>query len=167
MPLERSQAPAGETGGEVENEGEQVVTAAIYQALSDTYAWRFVPDLTVSDAVQGISPLDSDAQRAQALAKAVNADGVIFGSVWRYVERVGTAANAETPASVAFTLRLFSTSSGEVVWEDTFDETQETIGSSFLDWMLFWEDPPHWMSAAELTHIGVDRMIDALRRSVD
>jgi hypothetical protein len=123
--------------------------------------------LTVSDALQGISSLDSDVQRARALAKAVDAHAVISGSVWRYVERVGTPTNAESPASVAFTLRLLSASSGEVVWEDSFDETQETIGSGFLDWMYFWEDSPHWMTASELTHIGVDRMIDSLRRRLD
>lgn len=167
MPVEPSSPPAGAADGEVEGDAEKVVTAAIYGVLSSSYEWRFVPDLTVTDAMQGISPLDPDARRAQMLAKAVNADGVIFGSVWRYVERVGTPTQAETPASVAFTLRLLSASSGEVVWEDTFDETQETIGSSFIDWMLFWEDAPHWMTAAELTHVGVDRMIGSLRRRLD
>lgn len=162
MPVEHSAAPAGEVGGEVDADAEAVVTAAIYGALSNSYVWRFVPDLTVADAMQDISPLDSDARRAQALGKAVNAEGVIYGSVWRYADRIGTPTNVESPASVAFTLRLVSVSSGEVVWEDTFDRTQETLGATWIDWALFWEDSPHWMSAEELTHIGVDRMIDSL-----
>jgi hypothetical protein len=167
MPVERSQPPPDAAGSEVDGDAGPVITAAIYGALSGSYEWRFVPDLTVADAMQSVSPLDPDTQRAQALAKAVNADAVIFGSVWRYVERVGTPANVERPASVAFTLRLLSMSSGEVVWEDTFDETQETVGSAVVAWMLFWEDPPHWMTAAELTHVGVDRMIDSLSRRLE
>lgn len=167
MPVVHSAPPAGESGGDVEAEAEIVVTAAIYGALSSTYAWRFVPDLTVADAMQGISPLDSEARRAQALGKAVEADVVIFGSVWRYVERVGTPTDAESPASVALTLRLLSVPSGEVLWEESYDKTQETLGATFFDWVLFWEDPPHWMSASELTHIGVDRMIEELRRRLD
>ena len=166
MPIEHAAAPTGKSGGDVEKEAEIVVTAAIYGALANSYVWRFVPDLTVADAMQGISPLDADTKRALALGKAVKADGVIFGSVWRYVERVGTPADAESPASVGFTLRLLSMSSGEVVWEDSYDATQETLGSSFVNWMLFWEEPAHWMTAAELTHVGADQMIGSLQKQL-
>jgi len=167
MPIEAGKSPDGEAGGEIEREAETVVTAAVYGALSSSYAWRFVPDLTVEDAMQGISPLDADARRAQALGKAVSADGVLFGSVWRFVERVGTPEEAESGASVGFTLRFLSLSSGEVVWEESYDETQESNGANWFNWMLFWEESPHWMTAAELTHVGIEHMSESLRRQLE
>jgi hypothetical protein len=166
MPVDKSAAPSGESD-ELGTEAERVVTAAVYGALSDSYEWRFVPDLTIADAMRGLSPLDSPEKRAAALAKAVKADAVIFGSVWRYIEREGPADGADRPASVAFTLRLFLASSGEVVWEETYDKTQEALSSNIFDWALFWEEGPHWLSAAELTHIGVDAMIGHLRGTLD
>lgn len=166
MPIERSAAPGGEST-ELEREAGGVVTAAVYGALANSYEWRFVPDITTDDAMRGISPLDSPEKRAAALAKAVKADAVIFGTVWRYVEREGPADNAERPASVAFTLRLLVAASGEVVWEETFDKTQETLSSNFLEWAMFWEESPHWLSAAELTHEGVEPMIGHLRGTLD
>jgi hypothetical protein len=166
MPVERSEAPPGESN-ELESEAERVVTAAVYGVLSSSYEWRFVPDLTVTDAMRGISPLDSPAKRALALGKAVSADAVIFGSVWRYIERQGTAYGADRGASVAFTLRLLLVSSGEVVWEETYDKTQEALSSNLLDWALFWEEGPRWLSAAELAHVGVDDMIENLRAALD
>ena len=162
MPVEGSAAPGGESS-ELERGAEGVVTAAVYGALSNSYEWRFVPDITTNDAMRGISSLDSPEKRAAALAKAVKADAVIFGTVWRYVEREGPAEAADRPASVAFTLRLLVASSGEVVWEETYDKTQETLSSNIFEWALFWEEGPHWLSAAELTNAGVDAMIDNLR----
>jgi len=167
MPADLSGPPAGQVGGTVEKEGPLVVTAAIYGALSSTYKWRFVPDLTVADAMDNVSPLDSDERRAQTLGKAVSAEGVIFASVWRYEERVGTPRDAESPATVGFTLRLVSTASGEVVWEDSYEAKQETLGATMFDWALFWEDPPHWLTAEEMTQAGVDHLMDSLQRTLD
>jgi len=163
MPVERSIPPSG-GADEVDRGAEGVVTAAIYGVLSGSYEWRFVADMTTADAMQGVDSLASSERQAVALGKALEADAVIQGSVWRFIERIGSPDEIEQAASVGFTLRLVSVSSGDVVWEDSYERTQRTKGTGFFSWMAFWDDPPHWMTAAELTNEGVAKLMQGLRR---
>lgn len=168
MPVERT-APPGEDAApaKVAPEAEEVVTAAIYRALSSTHEWRFVPDLTVTDTMRNVDSLDPANEQALALGKAVEADGVLFGSVWRYLERTGNDTAVEEPASVGFQLRLLSVQSGEVIWEQSFERTQTSRGTSMLEWVPFWEAGRGWLTAVDLTHEGVDRLMQDLRRSLN
>jgi hypothetical protein len=164
LPVQSSAPPSGGTAGDVAPGGEKVVTAAIYGALSGSYEWRFVPDLTVDDGMRNVDKLDGPAEQALALGKAVNADGVLSGSVWRFVERRGTADDAEEGASVGFTLRVFSVASGELLWEESFERTQTQPRWDIVGWLMFWQEQgPPWMSAAALTQEGVNELIDDLR----
>jgi hypothetical protein len=167
MPIKRTAAPVEDAPAQVAPEAENVVTSSIYGALSSTYEWRFVPDLTVADAMRNIGSLDPLDEQALALGKAVEADGVLFGSVWRYVERVGNDDSADEAAAVAFRLRLLSVRSGKVVWEQSFERTQTSPRSTMLEWVPFWEPGPRWATAVELTHQGVDQLLEDLRRSLD
>lgn len=164
LPVRVGPPPPEQEGGEVEPAAEKIVTAAIYGALSSSYEWRFVPDIAVTEALRSIDPFAPPERQALALGKAVQADGVLFGSVWRFVERAGDARVAERGAAVGFTLRLLSVSSGEVVWERSFERAQTERLGGFLDWMIFWQDRVRWMSAAELAQAGVDDLFDDLRR---
>lgn len=167
LPVESGPPPSGEKAGDVAPEAEKAVTAAIYGALSGSYEWRFVPDLTIADALRKVDTLASPGRQALALGKAVDADAVLSGSVWRFVERAVSVAAEERGASVGFTLRLISVASGEMLWEKSFERTQTELVSSVVDWMMFWEDNPEWMSAAELTQAGVDELMDDLRRRLN
>ena len=141
---------------------ERIVTAQIYGALAESPHWRIVPDLTVADALAGISPVLTLEDRARELAEAVEADGVIFGTISRFVERDGSDYGADRPASVAFELKAFATKKGEVIWEGEFDETQEALSENLLNAWQFWKGGPRWFTAAEFIGLGVDRLIEDL-----
>ncbi|HVO24492.1 MAG TPA: hypothetical protein VMW56_12790 [Candidatus Margulisiibacteriota bacterium] len=165
MPIEReepaSAVPA--TGPpRLQAGAERVVTAEIYSVLASSSIWRFVPDITVTQALAKLDVKGPLQVRAQALGKAVSADGVLYGTVSRYRERVGTEFGATEPASVAFTLSLLSVSNGKVLWTRTFDETQQSLSSNLLNWWQFWEGGPRWFTAEQFTHLGVERLLNNL-----
>lgn len=165
LPLE----PAGD-GGEtpLPSEAPAAVTAQIYRVLSDQTEFRFVPDLTVADtvALPDVRRAASLTDRAVALGRQVGADAVIFGRVFRYQKRVGTEYGASQPASVSFDLGLVAVSSGEVLWQDKFDETQEALASNLFDWWMFWSSGARWMSASELAGLGVEKLFGQMTAAV-
>lgn len=140
------------------------VTAQIYRFLAAQSEFRFVADLTIQDAVQAPSVRDAPdlKARAVALGKDVSADAVIFGTVSRFDERVGTEWGATSPASVSFDLRVVYVASGEVLWEGGFDRTQAPPRSNLLTFWMFWRDGPHWLSARELTAQGMEKLLKGM-----
>lgn len=159
-------ADKGERRGEAK--AGDVVTAQVYRYLSQQTTYRIVPDIAVIDtlATPELRRAIGQKERAILLGKATGADGVLFGRVDRFDQRVGTAYGASAPASVKFSISLVGVESGEVVWEGEFDETQESLSANFFDWWIFWEAGPHWLSASELAGLGVDRLLDDCRNSL-
>lgn len=169
MPIERAEtvsATPTEGAPQLAPGAEGVVTAQIYGVLSSSPEWRFVPDLTASQALSQIAPGGDLQSRARALGKAVSADGVLFGTVSRYVERVGSEYGAREPAAVSFSLQLIAVTSGEIVWKDAFDQTQQPLSSNLLNWWQFWRGGPRWFSAPEFTRLGVERVLEDLARQL-
>jgi hypothetical protein len=165
MPIERdefahtdtTQAPPRLKAG-----AERVVTAEVYSVLAASSEWRFVPDLTVGQALPKLDRTAPLVSRARELGKAVGADGVLYGTVSRYRDREGSEYGARTPASVAFTLSLVSVATGKVLWTRRFDETQQALSSNLFNWWQFWRGGPRWFSAEEFTRLGVERLLDNL-----
>jgi hypothetical protein len=149
-------------------EAGRAVTGQIYGVLANRRDFRFVPDLAVADvtrdpAVRGAASL---IDRARALSKAVTTDAVLFGTVSRFDERVGTRYGATSPASVAFDLALLETATGEIIWRGQFAETQEPLTSNVLQIWMFWRGGPRWLTARELTRLGVERLFNDMRKAV-
>ena len=163
MPIERDPAASP---AKLPPDVERIVTAHVYGALADSWKWRIVPDLTVRDALDGISQTLTPEDRAMALAEAVDADGVIFGTISRFVERQGSDFGADEPASVAFELKALARRRGEVVWEKEFDQTQESLSSNLFNFWQFWRGGPRWFTAAEFVELGVGRLIEDLESRV-
>ena len=160
--VEPSSATPSPDGPPLAPDAERVVTAEVYGVLSSSSRWRFVPDLAVSPALAHVPASGDLASRAQALGKAVGADAVLIGSVFKYRERVGTEYGARQPAAVGFTLQLISVSSGHALWSGTFDQAQQALSTNLFNWWQFWRGGPRWFSAAEFTRLGVERLLDNL-----
>lgn len=167
LPFETApSADRGERRGEAK--AGDLVTAQVYGYLSQQTTYLVVPDITIADtlATPELRRAIGQRERAAQLGRAVGADGVLFGRVERFDDRVGTAYGASQGASVKFSIGLLSAASGEVVWEGAFDDTQESLAANFLDWWMFWEAGPHWLSASELAGLGVDKLLDECRASL-
>jgi hypothetical protein len=172
LPIERvaaegSDTEEGEDGALPEDAG-LAVTAQIYGFLAAQPDFRFVADLTVQDIVHRASVRDAPdlTARAVALGKEGSADAVIFGTVSRFRERVGTEWGATSPAAVSFDLSLVFVASGEVLWQGRFDQTQQPLSSNFFDSWMFWRAGPHWFSARELAGLGVDKLLEQMEKTL-
>jgi hypothetical protein len=166
-----SQPAAGDEEGPrhpLPEESGTAITGQVYEVLAHDSKFRFVPDLTVSDLAN--SPALRHAPglvpRAVALGKEVRADAVIYGQVHRFRERVGTEYGATEPASVSFDLGLVDIESGKVLWEGSFNETQEPLSSNLLNWWMFWRAGPHWFTARELAGLGVEKLVDDMKDAI-
>lgn len=170
LPIELSDVrhSDGEDPYPVPEEAGLAVTAQIYRFLADRPDFRFVADLLIQDVVQRSSVRDAPAlvARAVALGKETSADAVLFGTVSRFRERIGTEWGATSPAAVSFDLGLVVVSSEEVLWEGRFDRTQQPLSSNFFDFWMFWRAGPHWFSARELTGLGVDKLLGEMTKTV-
>jgi hypothetical protein len=145
----------------------RVVTAQIYEVLSSSPEWRFVPDLTVSQALGKVAASGSVAERARALGKQVGADTVLFGTVSRYVERVGAEYGVKQPAAVAIQLQLIGVNSGAVLWTGAFDQEQRPLSSNLFNWWQFWKGGPKWFTAQEFAHLAVERLLGNLKQRME
>ena len=168
LPFVRGGPTAGDpaAGEPVPAAASTVLTAQVYDVLANAPVWRFVPDLTVA---QALTTLDTGAplpEQARALGKAVGATAVLCGTVTRYHQREGSAYGVTRPASVAFDLQLVSAESGAVLWTGRFDETQQPLASNLLNWWQFWEAGPRWMTIEELAHLGVEQLLDELADNI-
>jgi len=140
------------------------ITADIYRQASGT--WKLVPQGAVMQAAQQ-TPSDASLDAAAIqVGRATGADAVLFGSVERYVERVGAEYSADKPASVAFSLKLMDMKSKQVVWNAKFSKTQQPLGTNFFNLPTFLENKGQWVRASELASNGVEQAIDNLRSSL-
>lgn len=166
MPIR--EAPGEPREGErpsLETHAGRAVTAQIYGILAEQTRYRFAPDLTVDDLVYAMEWRDP-IEMARQVAAEIEADAVIFGTVYRFQERVGTRFAATRPASVSFDLGLYLVARDEVVWRGQFDETQEALSSNLLNAWMFWRAGPHWFSARELSRLGVESLLAEIPETV-
>ena len=84
-------------------------------------------------------------------------NAVLVTSLSRYVQRVGGDYGADSPASVAFSMKLFDTTDGSVIWSATFDETQQSFMSNIMSAHKY---GLKWLTAEELATLGGEEKIE-------
>jgi hypothetical protein len=143
----------------------QSMTAAVYARANELGGWEVVPQDDVDEALQQLPPLttaDLD-QNALALGRRVAADGVIYGVVNRYRERVGFDYAAQSPAAVAFVLKFVDENSKQVVWTAKFAREQKALAQNVLDLPNFISHGARWVRAHDIAVEGINGALDNLQ----
>jgi hypothetical protein len=140
------------------------ITEDIYRQASGT--WKLVPQGAVMHAAAQTQSGANLDDAAIQVGHATGADAVLYGSVERYVERVGAEYAADKPASVAFSLKLLDMNSKQVVWSAKFSKTQQPLATNFFNLPTFLENKGQWVLASELANDGVGQAIENLRSSL-
>ncbi len=96
---------------------------------------------------------------AMELGRAVGADAVLVGYVYRFQSREGGPYAAGRPSSVAFDLALVRTRDGRVLWKDSFVRTQKALSDNLLDLREYRRYGLRWLTASELAIMGMDQVI--------
>jgi hypothetical protein len=143
-----------------------VVTRCLQQALDKQRPGFVVPQNETAGAEELLAYMKKTAAikaHALKLGAHVQASHVMVGTVWRYRERKGTAYGANLPASVAFSLYLLDVSSGDTVWNASFDKTQQSLSENLLDAPGFFKHGAKWLTAEELSCWGAEDMAAKLK----
>jgi len=143
----------------------QSITAAIYARANELGGWEVVPQDDVDAALQQLPPptlADLD-QNALALGRKVAADGVLYGTINRYRERVGFDYAAQSPAAVAFVLNFVDENSKQVLWTAKFAREQAALSQNLLDLPNFVSHGARWVRAHDIAFEGINGALDSLQ----
>jgi TolB-like protein len=151
--------------GQLAQGSAEAVTAELYARATIIGGWTVVTQDEVATALQQMPPTtlaDMD-QNALALGRKLGVDGVIYGSVQRYRERVGYDYAAQTPAAVAFTVKFVDEKSGQIVWTGNFAKEQKSLSENVLDLPTFISNSGRWVRAHDLAAQGGQEAVESLQ----
>ncbi len=92
-----------------------------------------------------------------SIGATLKCNAVLVTTLSRYIQRVGGDYGVDTPASAAFSMKLYDTNDGSVIWSATFDETQQSFLSNI---MLAHKYGLKWLTVEELVTLGINEKID-------
>ena len=142
------------------------ITAELYSQAALAGGWQVVALDDVTQALQNLPPsTPADLEtNAFALGRLVTADGVLFGTVERYEERVGIDDSDAKPAAVTFSLKFMDMTTKQVVWTSKFSKTQKGFAQSLTNLVNFVQKEGRWIHAQEVAEVGVEQSVADLHR---
>lgn len=137
---------------------ERFLTISLYDALTAEVAGVKIKPLQESETEYNKLSLEKPGSYYRDLAvsagKKLGVDAVMIGIISRYTERKGSKYGVEAPASVAFSVMLLDTETGEILWETYFSETQRALLDNVYDVKKFFKRGAKWIKADELAKEG-------------
>lgn len=137
---------------------ERFLTISFYDALTAEVVRVKIKPLQESEAVYNKISSEKPGSYYRDLAvsagKNLGVDAVLIGVISRYTKRVGSSYGVESPASVAFSVMLLDTETGEILWETYFSETQKALLDNVYDVKKFFKRGAKWITADELAKEG-------------
>lgn len=147
----------------LEPDADQIMTRMVQEKLVSRMNERVLPLNPVRETYEamlfdhpGATPLDI----AKKLGKALGADYVLVGNIWRYRERMGSSLGIAKPASVAFSLYLVNAENGKTVWQGRFNETQQSLSENLLKAPEWFKRGGKWLEASELARYGLADLLE-------
>lgn len=98
---------------------------------------------------------ESSLELAAMIGKGMDCNVVLETMVKRFDQRVGGRYSVESPAAVAFEMRLISIEDGSILWTAKFDEVQKSVMENLLEWGKANTRGFVWVTAEELMQEGV------------
>ena len=150
--------------GEVLPWAQNTLTRLLYQKIEAKGIFKILPLEKVEEALSHREKRIFEERPKSSsieLGRELGSDFVSIGFVFRFEERIGSSVGVERPASVGFDLHLIRLKDGAEAWRGRMDETQRPLSENLFKIGSFFRRKAHWLTAEELTSIGMD---EALRR---
>jgi hypothetical protein len=150
--------------GEILPGAQNVLTRLLYPKMEGKGIFRIIPLEKMEEALSHREKRIFEERPKSSsieLGKELGSDFVSIGFVFRFEERIGSSVGVERPASAGFDLHLIRLKDGVEVWRGRMDETQRPLSENFFKIGSFFRRKAHWLTAEELTSVGMD---EALRR---
>ena len=154
---------AAASGGKILEGSEKIVEEVFVNKMGEFEEIEIIPASKVQSVYKKISSSKQKETFVDVLRKAgkeIGADFLAIGYVYRFVERVGYGYSSEHPASVAFEIHLIKTADGSILWRGFFDKTQKSLLENLFEISSFFRGGAKWVTAQELTELGMDDVLD-------
>lgn len=141
---------------------EAIVEQLFIESLKTGYKIDIIPPERVAGAYERYIGAFDKVTPLTLLKKVGNdldADGIVFGYIYRFRERQGTPYAAVKPASVAFEIYLFRVSDSTLVWKGLFEKTQTSLMENVFQASAFLKGGGQWVTARELSEEGMDNVM--------
>ncbi len=144
------------------NGASQEISYILHEELSKKYG-PAIKDYSAGKSVFNRLKRNNPHMTLRVLARELDVEYVMVGILERYIEREGSAGGVERPASVGFSLYVLHAPTGSVVFEGSFEETQQSLSESPLKAGLFFKRGARWLSAGELSREGITAILEDIR----
>ncbi len=142
-------------------EADGMLTRMLQSMLNQTFSGRVIPLESASSAFDILkidNARDTPKKILLTLGENLKTDYMVAGNVWRFRERVGTAFSVERPASVAFAVYLVDMKARRLIWQASYDETQQALMENLFNVKDFFKQGAKWLTAEELARYGMNKM---------
>ena len=150
--------------GDVETFAVDILTDRLISIIKSRNDFELIPSGQAKGAMSVLLSADkselSERDILLKIGRALYADAMIVGHVYRFKDRVGTRYSVDSPASVAFDIHLIDVSKGNILWVGHFDETQRTLSENLFKIGTFLQRKGSWITAEEM---AVSAIEDVLR----
>jgi hypothetical protein len=150
--------------GAVHRGGEIIPSARVVMDQILSTKLRNSVSFTVLDSAQAARMLDERMrsmpirQAALETGRAMEADAVLLGFIYRMSQREGEAFGVEAPASLAIDLLMLRVDDGAEVWNNSFDQTQSSLTENLLDIGQYMGRGLYWFQVEEYAQYGMDEL---------
>ncbi len=152
--------------GEVAEGATEFLGDSLYTALKSKGDFELVPPGQAQGVLSNLLYGDTGTLSERALlvetGRALNADAVLAGYIFRFRERIGTRYAVKSPASVAFDIHLIRVADGRVLWSGQFNETQKSLSEDLLHLETFLKRKARWITAPEMAQAGLEHILQSL-----
>jgi hypothetical protein len=151
------------TTGEVAEGAAAMLTEHLFDLLKDRKDFELIPSSqaqgVMSKLLAGSNKTVQERDLQLEIGRALNADAIFVGYIYRFRERVGSEYSVDLPASVAFEIHLIRVEDGRVLWSAQFDETQQPLSDDLFRLGLFLKRKAKWITAKDMAISGLEDML--------
>ncbi len=144
-------------GGKIAEGGQKVVEELLIEKLKDFKTIEIIPREKVEGIYRRVGAESLKMPLPEIIKKTgaeLDADLIVAGYVFRYVERIGYDYAVEKAASVAFEINFVNPQDGSIIWRGVFDKTQKSLMED-----VFHVSSLRWLTVRELTKQGMHQTL--------
>ena len=102
----------------------------------------------------------SETDLAVQVGRELDAQAVVVGKIYRYIDRKGGKYSVDTAASVAFDVFLIRVEDGRLYWSGHFDEIQKSLFDNLLNFDVFLKRKGQWVTADQMAMEGLNNLLE-------
>jgi len=99
-------------------------------------------------------------QWQRAIGKEVDADAVLFGYIYCYRQRKGSALASAEPAAISFCLHLMDPHSGKIIWSFRYADEQQALFENLLNLPRFLKRGGKWITVEEMAQEAAPLIVE-------